>query len=81
MSLEAWWPLLRQESRDWLVANNGATLDPPVLDDLVRVGGSLPAGAWWLHDSGPDGFQLSDAGVDWVEAVANGEHPEPPPGH
>jgi len=70
MSLEICWPLLQQESRDWLVANNGDALSTLVLDDLARVGGPVPSGAWWVGESGPAGFYLSDAGIDWIEAVA-----------
>jgi len=79
MSLEICWPLLQQESRDWLVANNGDALSKLVLDDLARVGGPVPSGAWWVSESGPASFYLSDAGIDWIEAVANGERPDPPP--
>jgi hypothetical protein len=78
VSLEVWWPLLHQETRDWLVAHNGEALSTPVLDDLARVGGPEPSGAWWVGDNGPNGFYLSDAGIDWVEAKANGESPDPP---
>jgi hypothetical protein len=80
VDLEVRWPLLQQESRDWLVAHNGEALSAAVLDDLARVGGSVPAEAWWVGASGPDGVHLSDAAIDWVETVANGEVPEPPPG-
>lgn len=79
MSLEAWWPLLQSDTRDWLIANNGDALATAILDDIARVGGPLPADAWWVGDNGPDGFYLSDAGIDWIETVANGEVPDPPP--
>jgi hypothetical protein len=78
MSLEVWWPLLQQESRNWLVAHNGEALSAQVLDDLVRVGGAVPSAAWWVGENGPDGLYLSDAGIDWVEAVANGELQDAP---
>ncbi len=81
MSLESWWPLLHQETRDWLIANNGDALSTQVLDDIVRVGGPVPAEAWWVGENGPDGFYLSDASIDWIEAVANGEDPAPPSHH
>jgi hypothetical protein len=79
MSLEIWWPLLQPEIRDWLIANNGDALSTAVLDDIARVAGSVPSEAWWVGENGPSGFQLSDAGIDWIEAVANGEVPDPPP--
>jgi hypothetical protein len=80
MSLDVLWPLLRQESRDWLVAHNGEALSTLVLDDLERVGGSVPPDGWWVGENGPEGFHLSDAGIDWVEEVANGEMLDPPLG-
>jgi hypothetical protein len=79
MSLETWWPLLQPETRDWLIANNGDALSTAVLDDVARVGGSVPSDAWWVGETGPNGFHLSDAGIDWIEAVANGEVPDSPP--
>ena len=78
MDLAAIWPLLEQESRDALVAENGDTLSKAVLDDIARVNGSVPSGAWWGVNEGPDGSSLSDEGVDWIEAVANGEPPRSP---
>jgi hypothetical protein len=39
----------------------------------------LPTNAWWVGENGPNGFYLSDAGIDWIETVANGEAPDPPP--
>lgn len=80
MSLESWWPLLQQGTRDWLIANNGDALSAPVLEDIVRVSGRpVPADAWWVGGNGPSGFYLSDAAIDWIDAVANGEAPDPPP--
>ena len=72
-----WWPLLEQESRDWLIANNGDALSTSVIDDIARVSGSASPEAWWVGENGPDGLYLSDAGTDWIEAVANGETPQP----
>lgn len=66
MSIEVWWPKIRQASRDWLVANNGDALPGNVYEDIVRAGGAVT------------GSYLSDDEVDWVESVANGEEPDPP---
>ena len=79
MSLEAWWPLLPPATRDWLIANNGDRLSASVLDDIAQVGGPPPADAWWVGSNGPNGCYLSDAGMDWIETVANAEVPDPPP--
>jgi hypothetical protein len=38
----------------------------------------VPSDAWWVGDNGPEGCYLSDAGIDWIEEVANGEIPEAP---
>jgi hypothetical protein len=81
MSLEVWWPLLRPDTRDWLIANNGYALSTQVLDEIVRVGGPVPSADWWVGENGPDGFYLSDAGIDWIEAMANGEVPASPSDH
>jgi hypothetical protein len=81
MSLEAWWPLLQPETRDWLIANNGDALSTQALDDIGRVGGPVPPDAWWVSENGPGGFYLSEAGIDWIEAVANAEVPDSPSDH
>lgn len=76
-SLEDWWPRLSQQTRDWLIANNGDALAAPVVEEITRAGGSVTTNAWWVGQDGPTGFYLSDEGVDWIEAVANGEVPNP----
>lgn len=75
MNLQAWWPLLGQESRDWLIAHNGDALSAAVLEDIARVGRAVPPDESWGVERRPDGVFLSDAGVDWIEAVANAETP------
>ena len=76
-SLEEWWPRLPQETRDWLIANNGDVLTASVVEEITRAGGSVTTNAWWVGQDGPSGSYLSDEAVDWVEAVANGEVPAP----
>lgn len=66
MSIQVWWPKIRQVSRDWLAANNGDAVPDDIVDEIVRAGGVMT------------GSYLSDEAVDWVEAVANGERPDPP---
>ena len=58
------------------IANNGDALSTAVLDDIARVHVSVPSDAWWVGENGPSGFYLSGAGIDWIEAVANGEMPQ-----
>lgn len=64
MGIEAWWPLLRRESKKWLISNNGDALPDAIAAEIVRAGGEV------------HGQYLPDADVDWVEALANGEVPE-----
>lgn len=73
--MEMWWPRLRQETRDWLIANNGDAVPSSVIEDITRAGGSIASDAWWVGENGPAGFYLSDAAIDWIEEVANGETP------
>ena len=76
-SLDEWWPRLSQETRDWLIANNGDAVPAPVVEEITRAGGLVATDSWWVGQSGPTGFYLSDAAVDWIEEVANGEMPDP----
>lgn len=78
MSLEAWWPSLRPETRDWVIANNGDAVPDWIIEEITRVGGPVTSEAWWVGENGPAGFYLSDAATDWIEAVANGETPKQP---
>lgn len=66
MSIEVWWPKIRRESRQWLMENNGDAVRGDIRQEIVRAGGEI------------NGSYLSDEAVDWVEAVANGEEPDPP---
>ncbi len=73
MEIIEWWPKLDADARAWLVAHNGEAVAPDVLLEIVAAGGSVTSDAWWVGESGPDGFFLSDEAVDWIEATANGE--------
>jgi hypothetical protein len=64
--IEVWWTKLRRESRQWLLDNNGDAVPSSILNEIVKAGGQT------------NGSYLSDETVDWVEAVANGETPDPP---
>lgn len=66
MSIDVWWPKIRRESRQWLMDNNGDAVRGDILEEILRAGGEV------------NGSYLSDEAVDWVEAVANGEDPDPP---
>lgn len=78
MSIEAWWPRLRQQSRDYLIANNGDVVPPELVEEIAHAGGTITTSdAWWVGRSGPTGFYLSDEAIDWIDEMANGETPEP----
>ena len=79
MSIEVWWPKLRQQSRDYLIANNGDVVPPALVVEITQAGGAITTDAWWVGQSGPTGFYLSDEAIDWVDEVANGETHEPRP--
>ena len=75
MSIEQWWPKLKPSTREWLIDNNGDAVPAEVLREIEDAGGAAASGAWWVGESGPSGFYFSDAAVDWIEAVGNGETP------
>ncbi len=78
MSLETWWSAVPSETRAWLVAHNGERLPVEVVEEITRVDGPVTPDAWWVRHEAAGGLRLSDAAVDWVEAVANGETPPAP---
>jgi hypothetical protein len=73
MEINEWWPKLSGSAREWLVANNGDAVSEVVLHEMVSVGGDAASGGWWVGDTGPEGFVLSDRAIDWIEEAANGE--------
>ncbi|MCG6568487.1 hypothetical protein [Tessaracoccus sp. ZS01] len=77
MSIEAWWPKLRQQSRDYLMENNGDQVPTDLVEEITEAGGIVSTDAWWVGQSGPAGLYLSDEANDWIDEVANGETPEP----
>jgi hypothetical protein len=68
-----WWSRLDPDAKAWLFDHNGEAVSPDVLIKIAAAGGSVHSGAWWVGESGADGFFLSDEGVDWIEAAANDE--------
>ncbi|MFF2318279.1 hypothetical protein ACFVTE_18675 [Arthrobacter sp. NPDC058097] len=80
MSIEQWWPRLEPSTRQWLIDNNGDAVPTEVVDEITSAGGATASDAWWVGQSTPSGFFFSDAAVDWIETVGNGEAPEQPRG-
>jgi hypothetical protein len=77
MSIDQWWPKLRPSTRAWLIENNGDAVPADVVAEITEAGGSVTSDAWWVGESGPSGFHFSDEATDWIEAVGNGETPNP----
>ncbi len=73
MAMESWWPLLRPETREWLIANNGDVVPPRIVEEIAAVGGPLPSDPWWEDQEGSEGRCMPDGAVDWIEEVANDE--------
>lgn len=78
MSMDVWWPRLPPETQDWVITHNGEALSGSVIQEITQAGGSVTSDASWVGQNGPAGFYLSDAAIDWIEEVANGETPESP---
>ncbi|MBG6056395.1 hypothetical protein IWX81_002832 [Salinibacterium sp. CAN_S4] len=74
MEIDERWPKLSAPAREWLVANNGDAVSEVLLREIASVGGDAASGGWWVGDTGPEGFVLSDRAIDWIEAAGNGEH-------
>jgi hypothetical protein len=74
--MHQWWPLVSAEIRIWLIAHNGEPLTLPVATEIMSVTGGATEPGWWAGESA-DGPQLTDAAVDWIETIANGEDPAP----
>ncbi len=73
MTIEAWWPQLRPETRAWLIANNGDAVPSVIVQEIAALGGPAVDGAWWSDADGASGRTMPDHAVDWVEAAANDE--------
>jgi hypothetical protein len=68
MGIEQWWPKVRASTQRWLTENNGDTIPDELAAEITVAGGVLD------EDS-----LLTDHDSDWIEAVANGETPDPAP--
>ncbi len=77
MSIEQWWPKLAPATRDWLIENNGGAVPAEMVVEITQAGGVVDSEAWWSGEYRARDFYFSDEGVDWIEAVGNGEVPEP----
>ena len=73
MVIEAWWPRLPPETRQWLMANNGDAVPPQVVAVIAAAGGPAATDGWWASLDGSPERCMPDDAVDWIEAAANDE--------
>ncbi|HVN11304.1 MAG TPA: hypothetical protein VMT69_04370 [Kineosporiaceae bacterium] len=73
MTIELWWPRLRPETRQWLIANNGDTVPDSVMSEIEAAGGPARSDPWWSEQEGSAGRCMPDEAVDWIEEIANEE--------
>lgn len=75
VSIDAWWPKLRPETREWLVANNGDAVPTSIVEEITQAGGPAHSDAWWVIGHQSAGARMPDEAVDWIEEIANEETP------
>ena len=75
MQIETWWPRLTADTQAWLIEHNGEPLQPAIKAEILAVTGGSTEPSWWTGESTDGQTELSDSAVDWIEAVANHEHP------
>jgi hypothetical protein len=68
-----WWDGLDPDAKRWLVAHNGESVPADIRAKIEAAGGDVDSEEWWVGESGPEGWFLSDEAVDWIESVANDE--------
>jgi len=73
MPIEQWWPKLRPQTRDWLIANNGDAVPPAVMTDIAEAGGPATSDAWWVTGDDVTDPVMPDEAIDWIEETANEE--------
>jgi len=73
MRIEQWWPTLQQQTRDWLIANNGDAVPPAVRAEIAEAGGPATSDAWWVTGEDTTGPVMPDEAIDWIEETANEE--------
>ena len=75
MPIAQWWPKLRQQTRDWLIANNGDAVPAAVVAQIAEAGGPTASDTWWVADEDATGPVMPDEAIDWIEEIANEEAP------
>lgn len=75
MPIAQWWPKLQQQTRDWLIANNGDVVPPAVMAEIAEAGGPATTDSWWVADQDATGPVMPDKAIDWIEETANEQSP------
>jgi hypothetical protein len=74
MPIAHWWPQLRPQTRDWLIANNGDVVPPDIMLEIADAGGPGSSDSWWVAaDEDATGSVMPDEAIDWIEETANEE--------
>jgi hypothetical protein len=73
MTIDVWWPRLRAETRQWLMANNGDAVPAPVMAEIEAASGPARSDPWWSEQDGSAGRCMPDEATDWIEQAANAE--------
>ena len=73
MTIEMWWPRLRPDSRQWLMAHNGDVVPRLIIEEVAAEGGPAVTDTWWADADVSPGRVMPDEAIDWIEAAANEE--------
>ena len=73
--IELWWPRLRAETQQWLMANNGDAMPAPLMAEIEAAGGPAVSDPWWSEQEGSVGGCMPDDAIDWIEETGNDEGP------
>lgn len=73
MLIAQWWPKLQQQTRDWLIANNGDVVPPALGAEIAEAGGPPQSDTWWVPGEDGTGPVMPDDAIDWIEEFANTE--------
>jgi hypothetical protein len=68
--------MLQEQTRDWLIANNGDVVPPAVRAEIAGAGGPATTDSWWVADQDATGPVMPDQAIDWIEETANLESPD-----
>lgn len=72
-TMDAIWPQLKPETREWLIAHNGESVPADIVSEIRGLDGPLVMGKSWVDDPSSDSYHFSDDITDWIEKTANGE--------